>query len=136
MKSISHILSVVTLLIALSACNMWADKSLEGLETISTEKLAQGISAGTLKVFDCNTPGLYRKSHIPSAVFMDYGDPDVSLLPQEKNAALVFYCKNTMCTASHKAARFALEQGFINVRVYSPGIDGWIEAGRPTESAN
>ena len=36
--------------------------------------------------------------------------------------------------ASHHAAREAAKQGFKNVYVMGDGIDGWIKAGKPTES--
>lgn len=52
-------------------------------------------------------------------------------LPADKNAPLVFYCANTMCTASHDAAEKAIEAGYTDVSVMVDGIYGWRKAGRP-----
>jgi rhodanese-related sulfurtransferase len=103
---------------------------------ISTQDLSKGIKEKTLFVVDNNTPELYQKKHIPSAVFMDHHEPNAAVLPKDKNTALVFYCKNTRCTASHAGARFAKSQGYSNIRVYPEGIDGWETAGMPLEAAN
>jgi rhodanese-related sulfurtransferase len=54
-------------------------------------------------------------------------------LPADKNAKLVFYCANTMCTASHSAAKVAVAAGYKNVSVMVDGIQGWKKAGNPTE---
>ncbi len=54
-------------------------------------------------------------------------------LPADKNAKLVFYCANTMCTASHSAAKVAVAAGYKNVSVMADGIQGWKKAGNPTE---
>ncbi len=50
-------------------------------------------------------------------------------LPSNKEAHLVFYCANTMCTASHEAAKVAMGAGYKNVYVMPEGIEGWKQAG-------
>ena len=52
-------------------------------------------------------------------------------LPADKNTPLVFYCANTMCTASHSAAKKAIRAGYVNVSVMVDGIYGWKKAGKP-----
>ncbi len=55
---------------------------------------------------------------------------DVSTeLPASKDTKLVFYCYNERCTASHTAAQRALEAGYKDVAVLSPGIIGWKNSG-------
>jgi rhodanese-related sulfurtransferase len=117
-----------------TACRDANKTAEEEFGVVSTEELSNGIKNRTLMVFDNNTPELYQKKHIPSAVFMDHNDPDPNLLPADKDAKLVFYCKNTRCIASHEGARFAKSQGYTQVRVYPLGIDGWEKAGMPLES--
>lgn len=124
---------VVVFLLGLTACNYLGEKSAEDLKTIDTEQLAQGITEKALFVFDNNTPEVFAKNHIPTAVHMNPREPDMSLFPQDKQSKLVFYCKNTWCMASHKGAQVALEKGYPNVYVYADGIDGWLEAGQPVE---
>lgn len=107
--------------------------SAEELPMISTEDLSKGIKEKTISVVDCNTSEVYKKGHIPGAVYMNSTAPDAKVLPKDKNAALVFYCKNPRCMASHQGAEFAKAQGYTNVRVYPLGIDGWEKAGMPVE---
>lgn len=103
------------------------------LKSISTEELSKGIQEKKLFVVDCNTDKVFQEGHIPGAIHMDVMSPDAKLLPREKGAALVFYCMNPRCMASHKGAEFAQSQGYSNVRVYSPGIQGWEKAGMKIE---
>jgi rhodanese-related sulfurtransferase len=49
-----------------------------------------------------------------------------------KDAHLVFYCANTRCTASHTAAKRAMEAGYTNVSILPEGIAGWKAAGQAT----
>lgn len=52
--------------------------------------------AGKLKlyIFDNNSHERYQKSHLPGARWVDYSKLQVSDLPKEKDATLVFYCAN------------------------------------------
>jgi PQQ-dependent catabolism-associated CXXCW motif protein len=51
----------------------------------------------------------------------------------DKAAILVFYCKRA-CWMSWNAAKRAASMGYSRVRWYSDGIEGWREAGLPTET--
>ena len=53
---------------------------------------------------------------------------------QGKDATLVFYCSNPMCSKAPNAARRAQGWGYRNVRVMAAGIRGWLSAALPTES--
>jgi rhodanese-related sulfurtransferase len=57
-------------------------------------------------------------------------------LPQDKSTALVFYCANTACMASHAAAKRASKAGFTNVSVMADGIQGWKKDGKPVSKLN
>jgi rhodanese-related sulfurtransferase len=58
---------------------------------------------------------------------------EVAVLPASKDANVVFYCANTECTASHSAAKRAIEAGYKNVSVFADGIEGWKKAGLKTD---
>ena len=128
--------SSVFLFLALVLCSFSIPsiRAAEDLQFISTEDLSKGLKDKSLFVVDCNTPETYQKGHIPGAVHMNSSQPDEKLLPTDKKASLVFYCKNPHCMASHEGAHFALKQGYANVRVYPLGIDGWEKAGMQTEA--
>ena len=87
-------------------------------------------------VFDANNDKTRQKEGIiPGAkILPKVSDYDVALLPTAKNTNLVFYCANTMCTASHDAAKVAMKAGYTNVLVLAPGIQGWKEAGKGTQT--
>lgn len=56
------------------------------------------------------------------------------LLP-DKDAAIVTYCSNPACPNSGQVATKLERLGYTNVRKYADGIQDWVEAGLPTESA-
>ena len=89
-------------------------------------------------VCDANSKGTRESAGvIPGAVLLTSSSKfdAAKELPADKGAPLVFYCANTMCTASHTAAKKALRSGYTNVSVMSDGIFGWKEAGQPTVPA-
>ncbi|NNN06537.1 MAG: hypothetical protein HKL90_11605 [Elusimicrobia bacterium] len=85
-------------------------------------------------VCDANTASVREHAGvIPGArLLSSYSKYDVAReLPADKKSALVFYCANTLCTASHVAARKALDAGYADVSVMVDGIFGWKKAGQP-----
>ncbi len=70
----------------------------------------------------------YIKGHIPMAVSMPYTqfDKKVDLLPENKDALLIFYCGGLKCKLSHKAAYKAEAMGYTNVKVFAEGFPGWL----------
>lgn len=88
---------------------------------------------GQAALFDANPRELYDEHHLPGARWVPYDGVTAEVLPEDKAQALVFYCANPRCSASHVAARSALELGHTSVHVMPDGIFGWVEAGRPTE---
>ncbi len=134
MNRFAKIALVTTSLALFISCSYIKEVTSEDLPTITVDELASALQAGTVKVIDCNTEETYRKNHIPTAIHMRPTEAAASALPADKNSNLVFYCKNTMCMASHKGARIALKQGYSNVKVLPEGIDGWMKAGKTVES--
>jgi rhodanese-related sulfurtransferase len=70
----------------------------------------------------------YVKGHIPMAVSMPYTQFDklTHLLPENKDALLIFYCGGLKCKLSHKAAFKAEALGYKNVKVFAEGFPGWM----------
>lgn len=71
----------------------------------------------------------FDKGYIPTAISI----PDTSfekmtsLLPQDKNTLLIFYCEGLECKLSHKSAKKAEAMGYTNVKVYAEGYPGWMK---------
>jgi rhodanese-related sulfurtransferase len=70
----------------------------------------------------------YIKGHIPMAVSMPYTQFDkmTQVLPENKDALLIFYCGGLKCKLSHKAAYKAEAMGYTNVKVFAEGFPGWL----------
>jgi rhodanese-related sulfurtransferase len=88
-------------------------------------------------IYDANDASVRAKfGTIPGATLLPSDDQyDLAMLPQDKHAKLVFYCTNSMCTASHDAARRAVKGGYEDVSVMADGIMGWKKAGEATSSS-
>jgi rhodanese-related sulfurtransferase len=103
---------------------------------ISVDELATMMEARTVTVVDANNQETRQKfGVIPGAVILSsYETYDVSELPADKTTALVFYCANTQCSASHTAAAKATAAGYSNVKVLPVGVQGWKDAGRELQT--
>ncbi len=90
----------------------------------------------TVSVYDAN--GDDTRSHVGlihgAHALTSYDKYAASELPADKMTPVVFYCANTMCTASHEAAKHALVLGYKNVSVMVDGIYGWKKAGKQIDS--
>lgn len=105
------------------------------LAQTSVDEVAAAIDAqnNSIAVFDANHRETFDAGHVPGAKWVHYDDYAASELPADHAQHLVFYCANEECSASHVAARRAMELGYSNVSVMGAGIQGWIAAGKPVE---
>jgi rhodanese-related sulfurtransferase len=105
--------------------------------TVTAEELEKQIESGDCAVLDANGDKVRQEyGKIPTATLLShYKDYELSELPADKAAKLVFYCSNTQCGASKKGAKRALAAGYTDVNVLPVGVMGWKEAGKKTEKA-
>jgi rhodanese-related sulfurtransferase len=104
---------------------------------ISRVELKAAIDAGTVTVLDALGGEYYAKQHLPGARALVLADVDAqasTLLP-DRDAAIVTYCSNPACPNSGQVADRLAALGYTNVRKYRDGIQDWVEAGLPIESA-
>jgi rhodanese-related sulfurtransferase len=104
---------------------------------ISRDELKAAIDSGAVTVVDALGGEYYLKQHLPGAIALVREDVDVqapALLP-DRAAAIVTYCSNPACPNSGQVADRLTELGYTNVRKYREGIEDWVAAGLPTESA-
>ena len=104
-----------------------------GLNGISPAELEERRKREPMVVFDVNSAQSWDRAHVPGARHLDPAEFGERELPEEKNAAIVFYCSNVLCRKAPNAARRAKSLGYTNVLVMSAGISGWESAGLPTE---
>jgi rhodanese-related sulfurtransferase len=112
------------------------DPTLETFKLIHVADLKAMMESdkGSLYIYDANAAETRDQyGVIPGAKLLDSDDNyNLAVLPQNKDSNLVFYCANTLCTASHEAARRAVKAGYQNVSVMADGIRGWKQDGEPT----
>ncbi|USD38169.1 MULTISPECIES: rhodanese-like domain-containing protein [Ferrimonas] len=102
------------------------------LNYISMQEAEQLVGNKEVYFFDVNTLELWAEGFIPGAVHF-FTEDWKSLLPEDKNAQMIFYCANRLCNASEIAAFSVMQLGYTNVRQMPDGIYGWRMSGRPTE---
>lgn len=106
-------------------------------ELISREGLRSAIAAGEVTVIDALGGEYWAKQHLPGAIPLVAADVPAqaeALLPSH-DAAIVTYCSNPACPNSTQVAELLTGLGYTNVRKYREGIEDWVNAGLPTESA-
>lgn len=104
---------------------------------ITRDELKAAIDGGSVTVVDALGEFYWAKQHLPGAIYLVEDDVEAraaELLP-DKAAAIVTYCSNTACGNSQAVASKLENLGYRNVRKYREGIQDWVEAGLPTESA-
>ncbi|MGL5666096.1 MAG: rhodanese-like domain-containing protein, partial [Shewanella sp.] len=74
------------------------------LNPISMREAETLVGKPGVYFFDVNTLEIWAEGFIPGAVFFNVQNWR-ELLPKNKDAVMVFYCANRLCTASNMAAR-------------------------------
>lgn len=104
---------------------------------ITRDELRASIEAGSVTVVDALGESYWAQQHLPGALYLVEADVEAeapTLLP-DKDAAIVTYCSNPACPNSGQVAAKLEALGYTNVRKYREGIQDWVEAGLPVESA-
>lgn len=95
--------------------------------------VALGPEKGQYLLVDSRPAKPYDEGHVPSAVSIPtpkLKKEGESLLPANKDLALVFYCGGVTCGLSTESAGLAKKMGHTNVRVMLKGAPGWKKSGR------
>jgi ABC-type phosphate/phosphonate transport system substrate-binding protein/rhodanese-related sulfurtransferase len=118
--------------------------------TVVTAAQVKKLMADGVPLFDVRPQAHYRQGHIPGAINLtykmnspkevDYDDSvdhfDLSRLPQDKNAPMIFQCNGAECWYSYKASRYAIKRGYKKVYWFRTGLPAWKEAGYPIEQSS
>lgn len=119
---------------------------LPGATVVTAEKARELMGQGAILV-DARVGHEYASEHIRGAVSIPYKEYsakhvhydaskdsfDLSRLPKDKKAAVIFYCNAGECWKSYKASRSALKAGYSRVYWLRGGIPEWKEMGLPVE---
>jgi rhodanese-related sulfurtransferase/uncharacterized protein YndB with AHSA1/START domain len=101
------------------------------IPTLSAADLRVRMERPEVFVFDANRVTLWERGHLPQAVFVGQEDIPVDRLPSDKDAELVFYCRDTMCLTAYLSAAQARTLGYPNTFVMEGGRQAWAESGFP-----
>ncbi|HET97445.1 MAG TPA: sulfurtransferase [Desulfurivibrio alkaliphilus] len=84
-------------------------------------------------LIDSRPSAVHRKAFIPGSASIPIQNWDLkkSLLPNDLNTKLIFYCGGHACPHSHNSAKKAKEMGYKWVSVYSAGEPEWKRDGLP-----
>ena len=105
-----------------------------GIVSISPDEVASRLGEANFFVFD-NTPDYsWKKYHVPGAYHLNAVGFGAHELPHDKDATLVFYSSGPLSDSSPFAATRARNLGYRHVFVMSDGIQGWMDADKPTET--
>jgi len=113
--------------------------------TIPTAEQVKVLMGQGAKLYDVRPQAHYREAHIPGAINVHYkmNSPkeiefddsvdgfDISQLPKDKNAPMIFQCNGAECWYSYKAARFMLKRGYTKIYWFRTGLPAWKAAGYP-----
>ena len=117
---------------------------LSGGKIITAAEAKQLLDKEKVFLADCRSAFNYGKGHIPTAKHISYQhtykksasgtkptlkNTDISKLPSEKDAAIIFYSHGSTGWKSYKAARAAIEAGYSRVLWLRGGLNEWIKTG-------
>jgi len=119
---------------------------LPGAMVVTAEKAQTLMGQGAILI-DARVAHEFAGEHIRGAISLPYKEKsrkhvdynarldsfDVSRLPADKNAAIIFYCNAGECWKSYKASRAAVKAGYRRVYWLRGGIPEWKAKGLPVE---
>lgn len=119
---------------------------LPGASIVTAKQVAEMMAKG-VPLFDVRPVSHYREGHIPKAVNVpyalnspketEYDDTvdkfDLSRLPEDKNAAMIFQCNGAECWYSYKASRYMVKRGYKRIYWFRTGLPDWKASGYSIE---
>ena len=120
--------------------------SLAGVTLVTAEQAKKMVDSG-VAIVDARVANEYAEAHVKGAISVPYKEKsakavdfnpkedsfDLSKLPTDKNASLIFYCNAGECWKSYKASKAAVEAGWKKVYWMRGGFPEWKAKGYPVE---
>lgn len=146
-KSLCRIIGLIAVTLpALAFAAAQTPKSLTGVTVVTAEKAKAMMESGVLMV-DTRVANEYVEQHIKGAVSIPYKEKseksvdfdvkldsfDLSKLPADKNAPVIFYCNAGECWKSYKSSVVAVRDGYKKIYWLRGGIPEWKAKGFPVE---
>jgi len=132
----------------LSAAVMAAETpaTLAGTKLVNAAEVKKMLDSG-VPVIDTRVAAEYAEKTIKGAKSVPYKEKsakeagfdasqdqfDLSKLPADKAAPLVFFCNAGECWKSYKASVVASKAGYTKINWFRGGMPEWVAAGLPTQ---
>lgn len=118
--------------------------------TIATAEMVKKLMSEGVPLFDVRPLAHRRNGFIPGSVSVpyvlnspkevEYDDAvdrfDLTKLPQDINAPMIFQCNGGECWFSYKAARYMVKRGYKRVYWFRTGLPAWKAAGYPIQQGS
>ena len=132
-----------------STRGFYTPETLPGASIVTAEQ-ANKLMAQGVPLFDVRPPAHRRNGFIPGSVSVpyelnspkevDYDDSvdhfDLSKLPKDKNAPMIFQCNGAECWFSYKASRYLVKRGYQRFYWFRTGLPAWKAAGYPVKQGS
>ncbi len=127
----------------------YTPETLPGASIVTAEQVKAMMAQGT-PLFDVRPLAHRRGGFITGSVSLPYemNSPkeveyddgidrfDLTKLPQDKNAPMIFQCNGPECWFSYKASRYMVKRGFKRVYWFRTGLPAWKAAGYPVQQGS
>jgi rhodanese-related sulfurtransferase len=148
MRNLLIVLFAVTFLFATTAMaeDVPTPTRLEGVKIASVNEVKALLGQKGVYIFDMRKALNYGKGHLQGAISLPFkwiaegkdpsarkGEFDMSLLPSDKNAKIIFYSDGPAGWKSYYAAKLTKEAGYKNVIWMREGSTAWESKGYPME---
>ena len=136
------------LALGLSATVMAAETpaTLAGTKLVNATEVKKMLDSG-VPVIDTRVAAEYAEKTIKGAKSVPYKEKsakdaafdasqdqfDLSKLPSDKAAPLVFFCNAGECWKSYKASVVSAKAGYTKIHWFRGGMPAWVAAGLPTQ---
>lgn len=121
-----------------STLGYFTPRQLPGAKVIDAPTVAQLMSGGA-QYIDVRTDAEFKNGRVPGSRLVPYVEKsakdtdydarldsfDLTKLPADRNAALIFACNGAECWKSYKASHVALKAGYRNVHWFRGGFPEW-----------
>jgi rhodanese-related sulfurtransferase len=141
------ILSIfISVLTTAAVANPTTPTSEKGIVVVDAAKAKSLMDSGAVMI-DARVANEYVEAHVKGAKSIPYKEKsakatnfdssvdsfDLSKLPSDRSAAIVFYCNGAECWKSYKAAVLAAKAGYKKVFWLRDGLPAWKASGFPVE---
>jgi rhodanese-related sulfurtransferase len=145
----SHLIAAIAASVGLISTQVQAVDNPDKLAgaTIVTADKAKELVAKGVAVFDVRSANEFAEGHIKGAKNVAYKEKsekkaefdaaqdsfDLSKLPGDKNAEMIFYCNGLDCWKSYKATVTAVKAGYKKIYWLRGGLPEWKSKGGAVE---